>query len=213
MYEIQTHPFPHAVIEDWWPDQLLNDVLEEFREAEQRHPILWKHFTGQNEEKYEGGPHLFGEETRRLVQMIRDKGPRLAQAFNLPPLNMELVGGGYHLIRPGGLLNVHSDFSVSPITGHYRRLNLLVYLNHDWDLYYNGGGLELWDDDRVKAVVTPEFNTTAIFQTSARSWHGHPKPVRGRARRSLAAYFYSEEPPPDFTNQDTVWHPKAPQVK
>ena len=205
-------PFPHAEVRNWWPHELLDEVLDEFQAAE-RSPMPWKHFHGTNEEKYEAGPAFFGEATRSLVRSIKAVGPRLSELFDLPPLTMELVGGGYHRIEPGGLLNVHSDFSVSPATGHYRRVNLLIYLNRIW-FDDDGGFLELWDGDGPFTRIKPLMNTTAMFATSSTSWHGHPVPVvEGRTRRSFAAYFYSQEPPPDFTNQDTVWHPRAPRVR
>jgi Rps23 Pro-64 3,4-dihydroxylase Tpa1-like proline 4-hydroxylase len=100
---------------------------------------------------------------------------------------------------------VHSDFSRSPSTGRYRRVNVLTYLNHDWT--DPGGHLELWADDGPTVSVAPEFGTTVAFITSATSWHGHPKPA-DRWRASLAAYFFTDDPPPDFREQSTVWHPK-----
>lgn len=207
--DVKTSPFPHAVVHRWWPRELLEEVLEEFKVAEKQ-SSLWKHFSGTNEEKYEGGPHLFGEATRSLVRLIEATGPRLSEIFDLPHLSMELVGGGYHRIEPGGLLNVHSDFSVSPDTDRYRRVNLLIYLNPTW-FDSDGGFLELWNDEGPEVKIKPTLNTTAMFVTSSTSWHGHPVPVvEGRVRRSFAAYFYSDEPPPDFTDQSTVWHPRAP---
>jgi Rps23 Pro-64 3,4-dihydroxylase Tpa1-like proline 4-hydroxylase len=205
-------PFPHAKVYGWWPIDLLEEVLAEFQAAE-KDLSRWKHFDGPNEEKYEGGPHLFGEATHSLVRSIRATAPRLSQVFDLPSLTMELTGGGYHLIQPGGLLNVHTDFSVSPATRRYRRVNLLIYLNRKWDPNRNGGVLELWDDEGPSRTIVPEFNTTALFVTSSRSWHGHPEPVADRPRRSFAAYFYTPEQPPDFTDQDTVWHPRAPRIR
>jgi hypothetical protein len=45
-----------------------------------------------------------------------------------------------------------------------------------------------------------------IFETSDHSWHGHPV-AAGRWRRSIAAYFFTEEPPADYVaDQGTVWH-------
>lgn len=207
MITVQDQPFPHAVEHNLWDPSLLGWVVQEFMEAEKRPG--WKHFSGANEEKYEAGPQFFGPRTREFAGQVAALAPELAEAFSLPPLTMELVGGGYHQIRPGGLLSVHTDFTVSPATGRYRRLNLLVYLNRDWNVWENGGELELWDDQGPAVKIAPEDNTTAIFATSQRSWHGHPDPVKLRYRRSFAAYFYSVEPPPDFTNQDTVWHPRA----
>lgn len=198
---VTSEPFPHLVVDGWWDFMLLSQVRGEF-------PGLdapgWKRFTNARERKLEGPPGLWGPRTRDLFNLIEDRTAELEQAFGIDGLYMETVGGGYHLIEPGGLLDVHSDFSVSPRTGMYRRLNLLIYLNPGWD--DPGGHLQLWDDEAAAADIMPEFNRTVVFATSATSWHGHPVPA-ARERRSVAAYFFTEDPPPDYTgDQSTVWH-------
>jgi hypothetical protein len=204
---VKADPFPHAVVDYWWDEDLLGEVLAEFPDPLDHR---WKRYDSSTELKREGGEHLFGEATRSLFRSIEATGPLLAARFGLPPLTMELVGGGYHLIPPGGLLMVHTDFNRSPVTRRYRRLNLLVYLNREWKDEKHGGALELWDERGPSVRVVPEYNRTAVFQTSSRSWHGHPDPVKERFRRSVAAYFYTDEPPADFTSEhDTVWHPAS----
>ncbi len=54
------------------------------------------------------------------------------------------TGGGLHQIRPGGLLEVHADFSYHKGLRLDRRINVLIYLNKDWKEEY-GGHFELWD--------------------------------------------------------------------
>ena len=69
-------------------------------------------------------------------------------------------GGGLHQIERGGHLKVHSDFNWHEELLLDRRLNMIVYLNEDWDPEW-GGGLELWDRDmtacqeRVRAGRQP----------------------------------------------------------
>ena len=42
-----------------------------------------------------------------------------------------------------------------------------------------------------------ELGSVVAFRTSETSWHGHPMPLAGtEERRSLAAYYYTDEPPP-----------------
>jgi Rps23 Pro-64 3,4-dihydroxylase Tpa1-like proline 4-hydroxylase len=116
-----------------------------------------------------------------------------------------VVGGGYHLIPPGdGRLALHIDFNRSPDTGLFRRLNFLVFLNEGWD--DPGGRLQLGDDGGgVAREIVPQFNRTVVFATSDRSWHGHPRPA-ARWRRSVAAYFFSWQPPADYVgDHSTVW--------
>ena len=72
-----------------------------------------------------------------------------------------------------------------------------------------GGYLELWDDKGIAVTIAPEFGTTAIFETSDISWHGHPRPAN-RWRKSVAAYFFSPEQPPGYrADHSTVWHSDA----
>ena len=112
----------------------------------------------------------------------------------LPDAN--LFGAGYHQILDGGFLNVHVDFNRIDEAGLDRRLNLLVYLNPDWQ-ESNGGQLELWDMETktLLASVLPTYNRAVIFETNEISYHGHPKPLKtgGRmTRKSLSAYYYTQ---------------------
>ena len=108
-------------------------------------------------------------------------------------------GGGIHQTLPGGKLGVHVDFNQLPKTHLYRRLNLLVYLNQNWQESY-GGHLELWDSEGKKChqKIAPLFNRCVIFTTTTTSYHGHPLPLTcppQRTRNSLALYYYTALPP------------------
>jgi hypothetical protein len=205
---VTDHPFPHVVLDGYWDDDLLRDVVAEFPSTD---VPAWRVYNdGRNESrKYEGPPVLWGPRTRELFDLFRQQTDALARAFDTPDLTMETIGGGYHLIEPGGYLNMHTDFNRSPRSGLHRRLNLIVYLNENWD--DPGGHLQLWDHDGLVVDVPPEFNRTVIFETSDHSWHGHPVPAQ-RWRRSVAAYYFTEEPPPGYTEEhSTVWHPNNGQ--
>src|SRR5690606_14149477 len=86
-------------------------------------------------------------------------------------------GGGTHENLHGMELDPHIDFNLHPETGLHRRLNLLLYLNDEWDESW-GGALELHTNpwlhpalDEVK-TISPVLNRCVIFATSDRSWHG-----------------------------------------
>lgn len=113
---------------------------------------------------------------------------------NLIPDN-ELFGAGLHCIPQGGFLNMHIDFNKHP-KGWHRRVNMLVYLNENWQPEW-GGQLQLGCDNPI--MIDPIAGRCVIFETTEDSWHGHPEPLKcpaDRQRRSLALYFYTKEPPP-----------------
>ncbi|MBI4266031.1 MAG: 2OG-Fe(II) oxygenase [Acidobacteria bacterium] len=116
-----------------------------------------------------------------------------------------LRGGGLHEIERGGLLGVHADFNYYERLNLWRRLNLLVYLNADWDEAW-GGHLELWDRDGRACVtrIAPLFNRAVLFDTSNFSYHGHPHPLNvpeGGSRKSLALYYYTVDYPYSSDNK------------
>lgn len=108
----------------------------------------------------------------------------------------DFFGAGFHQSVNGAFLDVHVDFNVHPAQKLYRRFNLLIFLNKDWRNEY-GGALELWDTDTNRCVqnIQPVFNRCVIFETTEKSFHGHPSPLRvpeGVSRKSLAVYYYTE---------------------
>lgn len=202
---VTTEPFPHIVIDGWWNDDLLRDVVSEFP-----HPDTpgWRRYGNEHERKLEGPPGLWGPRTRDLFEQIRGRTEVLEGLFGIRGLKMETVGGGYHCIPPGGYLGIHTDFNRSPGTGRFRRLNFLIFLNDNWD--DRGGHLLLVPNDQdhdFTIDIPPEFNRTVVFETSDHSWHGHPIAAK-RWRRSVAAYFFTEDRPagPPVPDQSTVWH-------
>ncbi len=132
---------------------------------------------------------------------------RISQITGIPDLLYDpyYFGGGTHENRHGQDLDPHVDFNRHPQFGWHRRLNLLVYLNHDWQPEW-GGNFELHSNPRDPGnqvhQITPSFNHGVIFATSDYSWHGFskialPESERARSRKSIAVYFYTKELPAD----------------
>ena len=120
----------------------------------------------------------------------------------LPDTNM--FGGGTHENRHGQELDAHIDFNYDPQTKLHRRLNLLVYLNKEWDESW-GGSIELHSnprkpDENQIASFTPLLNRAVVFETNEYSWHGFPRinlPADKRllSRKSLSVYLYTKTRP------------------
>lgn len=127
-----------------------------------------------------------------------------------------LLGGGLHLIKKGGKLDVHEDFNIHKDINLLRCLNVILYLNKDWKEEW-GGHLELWDKDMKELFkkITPHFNTAVIFRTDMNSNHGHPHPLNcpdNIFRISLASYYYTEIPKEINTIFRSTTYKKLPNV-
>jgi Rps23 Pro-64 3,4-dihydroxylase Tpa1-like proline 4-hydroxylase len=122
---------------------------------------------------------------------------------------------GLHVNPPGAFQAIHRDFRTHPITGLFHRVNILIYLNSDWKSEY-GGELELWRSDKTACgrQVAPVAGKSVIFEAGPLAFHGIPEPIRcpaGRARLSLAAIYYTVDPPPDDRKESRFFRPKRPQ--
>jgi Rps23 Pro-64 3,4-dihydroxylase Tpa1-like proline 4-hydroxylase len=195
-------PFRHAVIDGLLPDAVLDELLTEFPEPTER----WRHFDDRHQRKSGAGllEADLGPRTRNVLAEFN------SAAFvdflqTLTGIEEPLIGdphykgGGLHQILPGGYLKIHADFNRHPAFGLDRRVNVLLYLNHDWRPEW-GGQLELWNRSMTFAEqrIEPTFNRMVVFTITDTAFHGHPDPLRcpeGRVRRSLAFYYYSNGRP------------------
>jgi Rps23 Pro-64 3,4-dihydroxylase Tpa1-like proline 4-hydroxylase len=122
---------------------------------------------------------------------------------------------GFHVSPPGTSQALHRDFRLHPTNGLFHRVNVLVYLNSDWKEEY-GGMLELWSTGKEAfgQQVAPVAGRLVLFETTPYAYHGVPDPVRfppGRARISLASYYYTDYPAPTDRREYIFYSPKRPQ--
>ncbi|MGH7330624.1 MAG: 2OG-Fe(II) oxygenase, partial [Polyangiaceae bacterium] len=200
-------PFRHVVIDDFFTREYCAQLLAQFPPFERGN--------ARNEAGELGN--------KSTIEKIRDLGPAFATLDDLVQSRafLDLIGritgidnllydpfyfgGGTHENRHGQDLDAHVDFNRHPLERWHRRLNLIVYLNHEWDSAW-GGALELHSDpraadDRVISIA-PLFNRAVIFETTELSWHAFPRialPADKQAltRKSVALYFYTKERPAD----------------
>ena len=194
-------PFPHAVIDDFLPEPIVDALSRAFPEKGQ---LDWQQFDAAAEKKLATHRVMDLPPVLRhvLMQFNSAEVCRFLETLSgiehvLP--DPHFAGGGLHRIEPGGFLKVHVDFNRQPEFELDRRLNLIVYLNEDWDESF-GGHLELWNQDMSECAqrVLPIRNRCVVFSTTATSYHGHPDPLTcppGRARRSIAFYYYTNGRP------------------
>jgi len=198
-------PFRHVVIDDFLAPDFCADLLAQFPPFERGN--------ARNENGTLGA--------KSTIERIRGLGPAYAALdtaiqqrefldligaiTGIPDLRYDpwYFGGGTHENRAGQELDTHVDFNRHPIEPWHRRLNLIVYLNREWDDDW-GGSLELHSDPRADGdrvtCIAPLFNRAVIFETTEWSWHGFtrivlPAEKSALSRKSIALYFYTTERP------------------
>lgn len=192
-------PFPHIVLDDVLLPEAFAKATGEFPGM---HDEFWKGYLHVNETKYSNTePETWGDTLTAVAREFCSPQfvaylERLTGIGDLMP-DWSMDGGGLHMTKRGGHLNIHADFSTHHTQeGWARRVNILLYLNEDWDPSW-GGLLELWDPDMTacQAKVTPAGNRMLVFTTSLDSFHGHPDPLQcpeDVARRSMALYYFTQ---------------------
>jgi len=189
-------PFPHIVIDDFLEPEVLRAILADFPKSD------GKAFFDREQErfKFQYQPHesssglvrnVFAELNSQAFLGFLEEMTGFAGLLSDPYFD----GGGLHETKRGGHLGVHADFNIHDRMKVERKLNLLIYLNEDWEDEY-GGQLELWDQQMKDCVVRvkPVFGRAVIFNTALDSFHGHPEPLNcppDRSRRSIATYYYA----------------------
>jgi len=197
------HPFPNIHFDNFFDPDFLRSVLSEFPNLNKGKGDIY--YENPNEKKHATkGDASFGDNMRKLVYYLNSQ-PFLEFLQELTGIEETLipdpyyVGGGFHEIKSGGFLKLHVDFHKHQKTKLDRRINLLIYLNENWEEEY-GGHFELWERDMSKCAVriAPLFNRVAIFSTTGDSWHGHPDALTcppDRSRKSIALYYYTNGRP------------------
>lgn len=198
-------PFRHVVIDDFFAPEYAARLLAEFPPFERGNARNENGELGNKStiEKIRG----LGTAYATLDDVVRSK-PLLDLIGRITGIDDLLYdpwyfGGGTHENLSGQDLDAHVDFNRHPIESWHRRLNLIVYLNREWNDAW-GGSLELHsdprrDDDRV-TLITPLYNRCVIFETTETSWHGFSRIAESaggaaRSRKSIALYFYTRERP------------------
>ncbi len=213
-------PFPHIVIDDFICGAKLEEILANLPAQNQpmrRRPNTAHLADGRPAQLYKKS-YADTEVSYPLRQLLWQLNSGafigwLEQVTGIDGLlpDPTLDGAGVHVTDPDGLLRIHADFNRHPKYHLDRRINLLLYLNKDWDESY-GGALELWNKAMTSCEksVLPIAGRCVIFSTTSHSFHGHPTPVacpEHMSRRSIALYYYTNGRPVEEQNEahSTLW--------
>jgi hypothetical protein len=204
-------PFPHAIVDDLFPVEALRLVANEIPD----NPKLSKQGCVENSQNCHLAPDggyfkssfddekSFGPATMAVFGYLRSSQfiqflEKLTGIKDIIP-DPHYWGSGIHQTVRGGRLQIHADFNRYQRYELFRRVNVLLYLNENWNETW-GGHLELWARDMQHCMVrtTPDIGKLAIFSSSDFSYHGHPQHLQtppDRSRRSLALYYYTKHRP------------------
>jgi Rps23 Pro-64 3,4-dihydroxylase Tpa1-like proline 4-hydroxylase len=202
----EARPFRHVQIDNFLELEVCEQLLRDFPSFDKKKAI--------NELGHVGG--------KAVIENVSSISPFYASFYDyinskpflqiisdltgIPDLLADetLFGGGTHENLDGQYLDAHIDFNIDERRMLHRRLNILIYLNKEWEESW-GGSIELHSNpripetDEIKAFV-PLFNRAVFFETSEYSWHGFPvirlpQDKKDLSRKSFSIYLYTKDRP------------------
>lgn len=200
----QNRPFPSAVIENFLPADVLAQVIAALPDPEK---MGTRDKTGSIGKSAAHNTQVddLPDAIHNLIQEMNGRAV-LQWLTELTGINALIPDpyvtcGGIHQSRKSGFLSVHADYTYLEQLRLDRRLNVLLYLNPEWQDEW-GGHLGLWNKDgsKMERKLAPIANRLCVFNTDDHSFHGHPEPLavpEGVTRNSLAMYYYTVGRPND----------------
>lgn len=212
-------PFPHMVIDDAIELNLIKEIMETYPTLSHLKDV--QVIKGRTDDKLASkrGDKYQTNSIKNLLRFLNSSifidFLQILTSIKEPLIpDPHFIGGGMHQIRKGGFLKIHADFCYHPETKLDRRINVLIYLNKNWEKSF-GGELNLYSKDMKNCVqkILPVANRMVIFNTTSHAFHGHPDPLNcpeNKKRNSLAIYYYSNGRPKKeirslLENQSTIY--------
>lgn len=193
-------PYPHVVMDGFFEEEALDRMVADFPQPQARDWIAWD-TTHERKQTSRGISQLSPYTQLFFLRLCSEPFlEHVRYITGFPDLVMDPLfqGGGLHESARGGWLNLHADWTKHPSLPLTRRLNLIIYLNRDWDPSWRGE-LELCDSTTkaAGARVSPVFNRAVLFPTTGEALHGFPTPLAcpaDRTRKSISVYYWSPDP-------------------
>ena len=200
-------PFRFLVIDDFLETNFALKLSKAF-------PLLREmnvNYKGINEQKSEHSNFNDLPEFAELREILST--PQMAAAIEIITQlkNTELMndrfGYGLHQGGKNSFLDVHIDYNLHPTEKKQRRLNLILFLNEQWQKGW-GGALELWNKDvtECEQSILPVLNRCVLFECNEYSFHGYSKIhcPNDVTRKSYYQYYFTE-PQSKIIFHDTVF--------
>lgn len=194
----EAEPFPHLIIDNFLRSEAITSIHDEVRatgaNVDASNDITQKKKIACTDWEQ------FGELTYRLIAYFNSASfiRPLEAITGLHGLLVDpwLEGGGIHLTSRGGYLKMHTDFNWNAKLRVDRRINILLYLNKDWQPHWRGELVIAREGEDSQVAIEPIFNRLVIFNTNDTTLHGHPHPLEfppDYPRASIAMYYYTAE--------------------
>jgi hypothetical protein len=201
-----SQPFKYLVIDNFFAADVLEKLLQDFPSFERSKAIS---------EVGKVGGKAVNENLADISDNYRDLANYIASAEFLDTISQltgiknlihdpSFYGGGTHENLNGQELDAHVDFNMDERRWYHRRLNLILFLNKEWEENW-GGCLELHknprqpEENEIRSFI-PIFNRCIIFETNEYSWHGFskinlPPEKQHLSRKSISIYLYTKDRP------------------
>ncbi len=215
-------PFPHLIVDNFFELHTAQALEKEFPKFEDKR---WHEYGNPVEiKKACNNWNVFPKLTYQVFSFLNstlfvNKMSQLLFGSSILTSDPGLNGGGWHIHGKGGKLNTHLDYSLHPKLGLQRKVNIIVYLNSNWQPSW-GGNLGFWDNKsdthpgKLKKQIEPLFNRAIIFDTTCNSWHGLPDLLncpKNEFRKSLAVYYLTKPPKKVNTRGKALFAPTDKQ--
>lgn len=186
-------PFKYMVIDNFLPDNIAQELLAEFPNANSN---LWNvgyDDSGQPVKLAKDNPfekrmvaisdkNKFPESHRKIFQYFDSQEflSLLRKITNIDNLLVDTTGrhAGLRGMLDGSHQHIHSDAIIHPQTGLRKRLSAILYLNKEWKKSM-GGFLEIWNDNMTECIrkISPDYNRLVVFECTEKSYHGVPETI------------------------------------
>ena len=202
-------PYPHVVIDNLFDPELLDRLVAEFPSKKSRDWLVWD--TSNELKTTSRGIEGLSPFTQMFCLWLNstDVINAIKSIVGIDNLVGDPLfhGAGLHEMYRDGWLEMHADYTRHFTLPLMRRINILIYLNRDWDASW-GGDLVLRDHKNHDRQVSYDcnFNRTIIFPTTAKTFHGVPAHLScpiDRSRKLLSIYYWTPVPMPLWSKAGT----------